>query len=261
MPRPLTDPGIGSYWTVNVTARGAKRPRKRKGRPSKDSPEEGTVIVPNEHHQHHSPDPSGPSGSMPPPSTAHHFDPSLGYPGHPVPGPHHFMQGPPSQGMPSAFGDDGESDLGDASLIDPSLDPSLSAASPDDGSMGRSEPPKATIARLRQELIQAKRQFTLATQQTSKLAEQLADVEDEVKKCHSDIDTIQTKLDEEILLRLEIERKYRRAEEGKIAAEDKLKAWRATHHSNTEEEERLVRTEIDVDADGDVDAETMIMQR
>ena len=171
------------------------------------------------------------------------------------------MQGPPSQGMPSAFGDDGESDLGDASLIDPSLDPSLSAASPDDGSMGRSEPPKATIARLRQELIQAKRQFTLATQQTSKLAEQLADVEDEVKKCHSDIDTIQTKLDEEILLRLEIERKYRRAEEGKIAAEDKLKAWRATHHSNTEEEERLVRTEIDVDADGDVDAETMIMQR
>ncbi|KAJ6621139.1 hypothetical protein B0H10DRAFT_1945520 [Mycena sp. CBHHK59/15] len=35
-PRPATDPGFGSYWTVNLTAPpGTKRPRKR-GRPNKD---------------------------------------------------------------------------------------------------------------------------------------------------------------------------------------------------------------------------------
>ncbi|KAF8641215.1 hypothetical protein AX17_000849 [Amanita inopinata Kibby_2008] len=36
-PRPVTDPGFGSYWTVNLSAPpGTKRPRKR-GRPNKDS--------------------------------------------------------------------------------------------------------------------------------------------------------------------------------------------------------------------------------
>lgn len=35
-PRPVTDPGFGSYWTVNLAAPpGTKRPRKR-GRPNKD---------------------------------------------------------------------------------------------------------------------------------------------------------------------------------------------------------------------------------
>jgi hypothetical protein len=35
-PRPVTDPGFGSYWTVNLTAPpGTKRPRKR-GRPNRD---------------------------------------------------------------------------------------------------------------------------------------------------------------------------------------------------------------------------------
>ncbi|KAF9486568.1 hypothetical protein BDN70DRAFT_21478 [Pholiota conissans] len=41
-PRPVTDPGFGSYWTVNLSAPpGTKRPRKR-GRPNKDGLE-GTV--------------------------------------------------------------------------------------------------------------------------------------------------------------------------------------------------------------------------
>ncbi|PFH52232.1 hypothetical protein AMATHDRAFT_57152 [Amanita thiersii Skay4041] len=36
-PRPVTDPGFGSYWTVNLAAPpGTKRPRKR-GRPNKDA--------------------------------------------------------------------------------------------------------------------------------------------------------------------------------------------------------------------------------
>jgi hypothetical protein len=35
-PRPVTDPGFGSYWTVNLAAPpGTKRPRKR-GRPNRD---------------------------------------------------------------------------------------------------------------------------------------------------------------------------------------------------------------------------------
>ncbi|KAJ6575395.1 hypothetical protein B0H19DRAFT_1128434 [Mycena capillaripes] len=52
-PRPATDPGFGSYWTVNLAAPpGTKRPRKR-GRPNKDArpkkddvPEEGTSSKP-----------------------------------------------------------------------------------------------------------------------------------------------------------------------------------------------------------------------
>ncbi|KAF8523218.1 hypothetical protein JB92DRAFT_3110189 [Gautieria morchelliformis] len=258
VPRPLTDPGIGSYWTVNVTARGAKRPRKRKGRPIKDGPEDGSVVMPNEQHQHHSPDPSGP---MPPPPAAHHFDPSLGYPGHPVPGAHHFMQGPPSHGMPPGFGDDTESELGDTSLIDPSLDPSLSG-SPDDHGMGRNEPPKATIARLRQELSQAKRQFTLATQQTSKLAEQLADVEEDAKNSHAELESLEAKLEEETLLRVEFERKCHEAQEAQRAAEAKLKAvTTAPLSDNDAGEERAVRNEIEVVTDGDVEVGTMVVHR
>ncbi|KAG6878128.1 hypothetical protein C0993_011842 [Termitomyces sp. T159_Od127] len=38
-PRPVTDPGFGSYWTVNLSAPpGTKRPRKR-GRPIKEAPD------------------------------------------------------------------------------------------------------------------------------------------------------------------------------------------------------------------------------
>ncbi|KAJ7651678.1 hypothetical protein DFH06DRAFT_1094753 [Mycena polygramma] len=52
-PRPATDPGFGSYWTVNLAAPpGTKRPRKR-GRPNKDAkpkkddpPEEGPSTKP-----------------------------------------------------------------------------------------------------------------------------------------------------------------------------------------------------------------------
>ncbi|KAI0937017.1 hypothetical protein AcW1_001096 [Taiwanofungus camphoratus] len=42
-PRPATDPGFGSYWTVNLDAPpGTKRPRKR-GRANKDAPPDGGV--------------------------------------------------------------------------------------------------------------------------------------------------------------------------------------------------------------------------
>ncbi|KAG5647714.1 hypothetical protein DXG03_008437 [Asterophora parasitica] len=44
-PRPVTEPGFGSYWTVNLTAPpGTKRPRKR-GRKDKD-PEDGSPLPP-----------------------------------------------------------------------------------------------------------------------------------------------------------------------------------------------------------------------
>jgi hypothetical protein len=214
--------------------------------------------MPNEQHQHHSPDPSGP---MPPPPGAHHFDPSLGYPGHPVPGAHHFMQGPPTHGMPPGFGDDTESELGDTSLIDPSLDPSLSG-SPDDHGMGRNESPKAAIARLRQELSQAKRQFNLATQQTSKLAEQLADVEEDAKNCHAELESLEAKLEEESHLRMEFERKYHEAQEAQRASEAKLKAVTTAPPSDNEAgEERAVRNEIEVDADGDIEVDAMAVHR
>ncbi|KAF7971531.1 hypothetical protein HWV62_20938 [Athelia sp. TMB] len=44
--RPVTDPGFGSYWTVNLEAPpGTKRPRKR-GRPSKDGENEASPAPP-----------------------------------------------------------------------------------------------------------------------------------------------------------------------------------------------------------------------
>lgn len=61
-PRPVTDPGFGSYWTVNLTAPpGTKRPRKRgrtskaetggtkrRGRPRKSSPSPPETELPSE---------------------------------------------------------------------------------------------------------------------------------------------------------------------------------------------------------------------
>lgn len=45
-PRPVTDPGFGSYWTVNLAAPpGTKRPRKR-GRPNKGSQDDPTTMLP-----------------------------------------------------------------------------------------------------------------------------------------------------------------------------------------------------------------------
>ena len=246
VPRPLTDPGIGSYWTVNIAARGAKRPRKRKGRPSKDV-DDGNSVLPNEQQQQH--DSSDPSAPMPPPPPPH-FDPSLGFPGHPGPSAHHFMQGPPGQGMPPGFGgigDDGESDLGDATLIDPSLDPSLSG-SHDDGSIVKSEPVKITIVRLRQELSQAKHQYTLATQESTKLAEQLAEAQDEAKKIRLELADTQAKLDEEVLSRIGIERKCQEAEEARVAVEERLGALTELPPEMSPNE-RPVRNENDVDTD------------
>jgi len=47
-PRPATDPGFGSYWTVNLAAPpGTKRPRKR-GRPNKDAQQKKDVPAPVE---------------------------------------------------------------------------------------------------------------------------------------------------------------------------------------------------------------------
>ncbi|OCH89550.1 hypothetical protein OBBRIDRAFT_888324 [Obba rivulosa] len=45
-PRPATDPGFGSYWTVNLEAPpGTKRPRKR-GRPNKAGVDPNTIVQP-----------------------------------------------------------------------------------------------------------------------------------------------------------------------------------------------------------------------
>lgn len=209
MPRPLTDPGIGSYWTVNVAARGAKRPRKRKGRPGKDGHDEAAA---NEQQPQ-----DGPSGMQPPPPS--HFNPSLAFPGHPGPNAHHFMQGPPGQGLPPGFGDD-DGDTG--GLIDPSLDPSLSGGT--DDTTGRNEPAKTTIARLRQELGQAKRQYTTATQQTTKLAEQLVDAREDARKCRAEMEAAEAKLEEEIAARESLEKRCEEAEAAKNDAEERLSA-------------------------------------
>ncbi|OSD06203.1 hypothetical protein PYCCODRAFT_1432015 [Trametes coccinea BRFM310] len=72
-PRPPSDPGFGSYWTVNLDAPpGTKRPRKRGGRPNKnDGSESGALTV------------LGPSSSSPPPPMVPRTLPAL--PGPPAP--------------------------------------------------------------------------------------------------------------------------------------------------------------------------------
>ncbi|KAI8981145.1 hypothetical protein BD414DRAFT_443237 [Trametes punicea] len=79
-PRPPSDPGFGSYWTVNLDAPpGTKRPRKRGGRSNKmDGSEAGTLTV------------LGPSSSSPPPAM------------HMVPRTLPALPGPPAPSMPAA---------------------------------------------------------------------------------------------------------------------------------------------------------------
>ncbi|KAI0660598.1 hypothetical protein C8Q70DRAFT_62513 [Cubamyces menziesii] len=77
-PRPPSDPGFGSYWTVNLDAPpGTKRPRKRGGRTNKmDGPESGTITV------------LGPSSPPPPIPLGQRTLPAL--------------PGPPAPSMPAA---------------------------------------------------------------------------------------------------------------------------------------------------------------
>ncbi|KAI0673655.1 hypothetical protein C8Q78DRAFT_969151 [Trametes maxima] len=66
-PRPPSDPGFGSYWTVNLDAPpGTKRPRKRGGRSTKaDGSETGTMTGHPHPHPQHSPNANGhPPSSM-----------------------------------------------------------------------------------------------------------------------------------------------------------------------------------------------------
>ncbi|KAI0756478.1 hypothetical protein C8Q80DRAFT_1278645 [Daedaleopsis nitida] len=67
-PRPPSDPGFGSYWTVNLDAPpGTKRPRKRGGRTSKNDAELGHSQHPPGHHHHNlHPVPPPHSHSQPP---------------------------------------------------------------------------------------------------------------------------------------------------------------------------------------------------
>lgn len=263
VPRPLTDPGIGSYWTVNVTAHGAKRPRKRKNRQAKEQAMENAIAEQQQQqqqqqaqqHAHHPPE--GPTGPIPPPPP-HHFDPSIGFPHphphphvhahpHSVPGGHHFMQGPP-QGLHPGFAvGPTKHDLDDGSLIDPSLDPAL--AGPDDA--------KVTIMGLRQELDETKNQYALASQQASKLAEQLAAAEEEIRKCRVEVDLMNVKLQTEILGRMNLERKYQELEQDRALLDEKVKVLTETTESGVV----VVRNgnDQDVDAEGDAEVETDLM--
>ncbi|KAF9531949.1 hypothetical protein CPB83DRAFT_848085 [Crepidotus variabilis] len=95
-PRPVTDPGFGSYWTVNLLAPpGTKRPRKR-GRQNKSDPSkstspkegEGTIIIPQPtkfqfQPQSHPPPPPPPLPepqvkSFNNPRAPHQYQPSMG---------------------------------------------------------------------------------------------------------------------------------------------------------------------------------------
>jgi chromosome segregation ATPase len=156
----------------------------------------------------------------------------MGFP-HPVPGGHHFMQGPPP-GLPPGFDEPDKHELDDGA-IDPSLDPSLSHTNPND------EGPSKVIARLSEELYEIKRQYTINTLESDKLTEQLA-------KAREEIELLEAKLEEEVSNRTEAERKQQEAERRRIFCEQRLKEIGV---DLDEEEERAIRIEIEADADGD----------
>lgn len=156
------------------------------------------------------------------------------------------MQGPP-QALHPGFTVDHKHDLDDSSLIDPSLDPSLTG--PEDA--------KVTIVRLRQELEEMKDQYALASEQTTKLAEQLAVAEEEVRKYRVEMDMMNVKLQTEMLSRMELESKYRENEQERALLEEKVKVL--TETGEPSEVIVVARNDQDVDAEGDADVDSDLM--
>ncbi|KAF6766695.1 hypothetical protein DFP72DRAFT_867313 [Ephemerocybe angulata] len=235
-PRPVTDPGFGSYWTVNLSAPpGTKRPRKR-GRNAKDSAE-GPSKSPTEYEMAPLPGTSSAAinhalNNLAPPvgrrrgrprkasgtSTAPRDEtPISSHGGDDADGVITPLDGPPES--------DDEYDSRDedpaispfdhhgsgAPYIPPSYThnsrPSMAFQLPPMNNSNTDDPSQSVIERLREEVGILRRQSAEAVSVSLRLSEQLAQAQREIERSRNEIRDLEDALEDEQGRRLELERR------------------------------------------------------
>ncbi|KAK1234864.1 hypothetical protein PQX77_001958 [Marasmius sp. AFHP31] len=239
-PRPVTDPGFGSYWTVNLAAPpGTKRPRKR-GRPNKnkDAPPPPTLT------------PAAPPPASAPAPTTQELD--LNRRGRP----RKDSEPPPLTGSSSGTNNsdvhmhgrsedelDSDEDRDSqimhpferrSSLVGLTPYPTGGVNSALDGNA------YATIEKLQNEVAALRQQANDAVQLSIRLSDQLAQAHAEASRAKSNLRNVETLLEEEAGKRMDAEklaaeesRLKRESQEALQQAERALRERQAEHSSGT----------------------------
>ncbi|KAJ7361469.1 hypothetical protein DFH08DRAFT_911195 [Mycena albidolilacea] len=240
-PRPATDPGFGSYWTVNLLAPpGTKRPRKR-GRPNKEAaaqpkkddppPEEGpSSTKPRRGRPRKDESPPPVAVSTPP------IEPSI------EPGQGNDDGDVNMQAYEDELVDELESSEDECESEEKLLHPferrhSLSAASPHHASplqlvvsphhtSPHQNAPPHIVERLQMEMANLRRQSADAISISMRLSDQLARAQAEVSDTQAALESLESKLREETNKRMQAERTAEDAVRLRRAAEEALKSMR-----------------------------------
>ncbi|KAH9837247.1 uncharacterized protein C8Q71DRAFT_796630 [Rhodofomes roseus] len=259
-PRPATDPGFGSYWTVNLDAPpGTKRPRKR-GRANKDAPannlplETDALQAPLGHSAQTLPHPIPPLTQLRPPLSHQHR-----------PQPRRFRSRSFNQGstLRSAKYYDEDEDEDDMEWeeegtrmsdydsaedtpyqYDPRQKPSTSSShpphslsslyrggdgqaykSPEGQTFRSSEAGDPLIERLKMEMAGLRRQSTDAVNASLRLSAQLSESQADTSRARSTVKVLENRLEEEIRRRRDAEHIAEDEARLRLAAEDALRAY------------------------------------
>ncbi|KAH9951003.1 hypothetical protein B0H21DRAFT_776385 [Amylocystis lapponica] len=250
-PRPPTDPGFGSYWTVNLDAPpGTKRPRKR-GRPSKEAQDDVDTTVsgsPPDLRRPRRSQEKMPERALQPVATLRPVDDRS------------FKQGSSMQTSVEDEEDEeeemeweGSGDGSHASDEDYSEDDvplrfDARVASSSTSSAPRSAPPQqpsrsvlhgafssysavehpdVVVERLQKELATVRRNSADAVSASVKLTSQLAEAQGEVMRIKSVLKVAERRLEEENRRRLDAERAADEEAQLRLAAEDQLRAYQS----------------------------------
>ncbi|KAK0455878.1 hypothetical protein EV421DRAFT_1895150 [Armillaria borealis] len=208
-PRPVTDPGFGSYWTVNLLAPpGTKRPRKR-GRPNKDKEAE------NQAKKRGRPRKDGPY------SESTHADRSM-----------HDDDDYEEDGQVSDEDEfESEDDIMHSYERRPSLAGSTHYQLPSTSSSrnpfpDQNDEAKNIIERLQIEVAGLRRQSAEAVSLSIRLTDQLAQAQAEASRSKSTLRTVEAMLEEESRKRREAERDADEEAELRRQAEQQLDSLR-----------------------------------
>ncbi|KAF5368389.1 hypothetical protein D9758_002173 [Tetrapyrgos nigripes] len=242
-PRPVTDPGFGSYWTVNLLAPpGTKRPRKRgrkpkkdpatspakrRGRPRKESPSVSVKIKMSPEVDELLPYDIDPHMPMPMPQSPPYDSPSTSTSAHVLPLYHPLLLAHmrttfglapyPTISSRSTFHQEPNHEALPQTLVD--LDDS----------------PESTIDKLQAEIEHLRRQSSDALQLSMRLSEQVAQAHAEANRAKSQLRAVESLLEEETCKRMEAEKAADDEARLRRKAEDAFthfeKRWSAAQHT------------------------------
>ncbi|KAJ6503262.1 hypothetical protein C8R47DRAFT_1183507 [Mycena vitilis] len=245
-PRPATDPGFGSYWTVNLAAPpGTKRPRKR-GRPNKDAkpkkddpPEEGPSTKPRRGRPRKDDSPvpapvpiSVPVSTASTPPIVPLIEPPIEPPIDPLLEAAEALVPPPVE--EDAGGDRMASPTTFASPL-PLASPHHLLASPSHFPIRRNTPQyfssesghsEEIVEQLQREMAVLRRQSAEAHSLSLRLSDQLVAAREEASQSQLTMESMEAKIREEVNRRKQAEREADEAMRARRAAEEALKSMR-----------------------------------